>query len=290
MSSSNGSPLKYVLRAALFGDVDPDDPDCIDPKLIEYIVDPVGWVGKTYFRAEVRGLSRVPEGPALVVGNHNAGITFLEPFFMCAAYYKRLGTGSPIHALAHDAMVDFPFLQKFLVRCGAIRASHENATKVLANGHKLAVYPGGNKEAFRKFTDRHQIDLAGRTGFIKLALRAGVPIVPEVQIGGHETFFVLSPGERLAKLLRLPKLLRSDTCALTLGLPFGVTLGPMFHLPLPSKSVIEFGAPIDLKELGYTADDVADREKLGEIYDLVSSVMQGIMDRLAAERRFPILG
>jgi len=288
--NANGGRLIAALGRMLLQPVDSEDPGSIDRDLIEAVLGPVETVGRLYFRAEVRGLERLPRGAAVVVGNHNAGITFLEPFFMGAAYYRERADDAPLYFLAHDAMVDLPLLRSFLCRVGAVRASYESADRVFEAGGKLVVYPGGNREAFRRFTDRHRIDMAGRTGFLKLALRAGVPVVPHVQIGGHETFFVLHPGERAAELLKLNKTVRSETCALFIGLPWGIFAGPMFHLPLPSKSVIEFGEPIDLEALGHGPESADDPEALQELYELISGRMQGLMDALAAERRYPILG
>jgi len=286
----NRLSILEALRRILLEPVDPEDPASLDRALVELVVGPVARLGRLYFRAEVGGLERVPDGPALIVGNHNAGITFLEPFMMGAAYYQARGYDDPLFFLAHDAMVDLPVLRGMLCRFGAVRASHQSADRVFAHGGKLVVYPGGNREAFRRFTDRHRIDLAGRTGFLKLALRSGVPLLPVVQIGGHETFLVLHPGEGLARRLKLNTLMRSDTCAVFLGLPWGLFVGPMFHLPLPSKSVIRFGEPIDPQTLGYGPEDAGNPDALRELYERVSGQMQGLMDALAGERRYPILG
>ena len=287
--NANGG-LLAALGRMLLQPVDAEDPGSLDRGLIEAVIGPIETFGRLYFRAEVRGMERLPHGAAVVVGNHNAGITFLEPFVMGAAYYRQRTDDAPLYFLAHDAMVDMPLLRSFLCRVGAVRASYASADRVFEAGGKLVVYPGGNREAFRRYSDRHRIDMAGRTGFLKLALRAGVPVVPHVQIGGHETFFVLHPGERVAELLKLNKFMRSETCALFIGLPWGIFAGPMFHLPLPSKSVIEFGEPIDPAAMGYGPESADDKDALGELYELVSGRMQGMMDSLAAERKYPILG
>lgn len=243
---------------------------------------------RAYFRQEVEGIEGVPAGPALLVGNHNAGSSFLELFGMGARWYLERGTGEPLYGLAHDVIVRLPWLRRLLVRVGALRASHANAQRVLAEGAKVVVFPGGNAEAFRPFSRRHQIDFAGHQGFVRLALRAQVPIVPVVFIGGHETFYVLRDGRRLVRWLGLKRLVRMDTFPLILSVPWGLTLGPMFHLPLPAKCTVRFLPAISVASHPPEAAD--DPSVVGALYDQVVGDMQAAMDELAAKRRFPVLG
>jgi len=269
---------------------DPLDPDHIhdlDTELVELCL-PAFDLLQRYFRAEVHGIDRIPDGPALLVGNHNAGITFTDPFFLGTAWYRHAGPEDPLHYLAHDAMVRIPALGNFLMRGGAIRASHHTAEAAFTAGRKVVVFPGGNYEAFRPFRERHRVDFGGRTGFVRLALRNRVPIVPVLHFGGHETFVVLRRGKRLAKLLGVKKYLRSDAFPLFLGLPWGIGVGPVFHLPLPAKVQVVVGEPIPLDDHGPEAAD--DRETLCAIRDQVQDRLQQMMDRRAVERRWPLLG
>ena len=67
-------------------------------------------------------------------------------------------------------------------------------SKALEAGAALLVYPGGDWEVHRPSWERNKVDFAGRKGFVRLALDAGVPIVPVVSIGGQETALFLSRG------------------------------------------------------------------------------------------------
>ncbi len=167
-------------------------------------------------------------------------------------------------------------------------ATHDGRGIAAVSGKKVFVFPGGNLEAFRPYRDRYKITFGGKKGFIRLALRERVPIIPVVLVGGHETFFVLHNGEALAKLLRLKKLVRSETCALFLGLPWGLGFGPIFHLPLPAKSQVRFLKPISLKK--YSPKDIKNEKAVDEIYEKVTSSMQAAVDELSAKRKFPIIG
>ncbi len=277
-----------ILMSVLFQEMDPDSVDGIDVRLLEKFSPLFDAAARAYLRMDVEGMDGVPDGKALLVGNHNAGITFIEPMGLGARWYLERGTKDLIQWLVHDAMLAMPGLRSFLVRTGCVRASHRTADEVLERGRKVAVFPGGNLEAFRTYHDRHRIRFGGRKGFLRLALRNQVPIVPFVIVGGHESFFILHDGQELAKLFRLKQLLRSDTCPIFLGLPWGVGFGPIFHLHLPTKSTVRFLPPIELN--GYGPADQDNEEVLSELYDQVTGSMQRAMQEIAAERRFPVLG
>jgi len=277
-----------ILMSVLFQEMDPDSVDNIDVRMLEKFSPLFDAAARTYLRMDVEGMDGVPDGKALLVGNHNAGITFIEPMGIGARWYLERGTKDLIQWLVHDAMLAMPGLRTFLVRTGCVRASHRTADEVFERGRKVAVFPGGNLEAFRTYHDRHRIRFGGRKGFLRLALRNQVPIVPFVIVGGHESFVILHDGQELARLFRLKKLLRSDTCPIFLGLPWGVGVGPIFHLHLPTKSTVRFLDPIELN--GYGPDDQDDDEVLRELYDKVTGSMQRAMQEIAAQRRFPVLG
>ena len=122
-----------------------------------------------------------------------------------------------------------------------------------------------------------EIDFAHRTGFVRLALKLDVPIVPVVAIGGQETALFLGQGERIARLLHLHRLLRIDVAPVQIAPPWGVTVLDLpGRVPLPAKISIEVLPPIDLREeLGADADADA-------AYELVTGRMQ---DALRGARR-----
>lgn len=273
--------LSHLARAAR-EPVDAEDPDSLDEDLIREIAPWVDRACRAWYRLEVRGLERVPDGPALLVGNHNAGITFVEAIGVGARWYRERGAEAHWHGLAHDAMVDMPLVGNLLVRIGAIRAGHRTAAAAFARGGKVVVFPGGNLEAFRPWSERDRIAFGGRTGFVKLALTHGVPIVPMVFHGGHSSFVVLRRGRRLARAIGAQRVLRTEAFPLWVGLPWGVALGPWFHLPLPVKCTTVFLDPIPTSRWAGMQDDPA---VLAEVRDLVVSRMQEALTRLAEERR-----
>ena len=275
------------LREVVTGTLDADSIDNFDYRLVRLALPPAHAVARLYFRAEVIGLERVPDGPAMLVGNHNAGITFLEPFMMADMWYRLHGESDPLFFLAHDAMLKIPVLRNVLLKFGCVRASKDNSLKIFDAGCKLVVFPGGNYEAFRKYSRRNTVDFGGHKGFARLAVQTDVPVVPMLSIGGHETFFVLCRGERLAKLTRADKILRSRSFPVALALPWGIMFGPFFHFPLPARCTVEFGEPF------LPSDIVAHHdkdEKVDTVYDEAVSRIQLMMDEQASIRRCPVIG
>ena len=157
--------------------------------------------------------------------------------------------------------------------------------RALARGGALLVYPGGDHETYRATWHSAEVDFAHRTGFVRLALELGVPIVPVVAIGGQETALFLGQGERIARLLHLHRLLRVDVAPVQIAPPLGVTVFDLpGRVPLPAKITVEVLPVIDLEaELGADPDPDA-------AYELVTGRMQDALDELADARTFPILG
>jgi 1-acyl-sn-glycerol-3-phosphate acyltransferase len=260
----------------VFGPQLDPDLDNLDNRIASWAIPAYGVV-QSYFRAKVHGLERIPAGKALMVGNHNSGITFLEPIILGREWLRFTGGPDALRFLVHDAMVKIPVLGNLLMKSGAVRASREAVSQAFEAGHKILVFPGGNIEAFRPWKDRHKIVFRGHKGFARMALLHGTPIVPVMNLGGHNTFMVLWRGEPLAKLTRTDKFLRSPSFPLFLGLPWGIGLGPIFHFPLPAKMTIEIGEPIPVD--GYGPDAVNDQAAVDELYEQTVAQLQAMMDR-----------
>ena len=119
--------------------------------------------------------------------------------------------------------------------------------RALARDAALLVYPGGDHETYRATWHSADIDFAHRTGFVRLALKLDVPIVPVVAIGGQETALFLGQGERIARLLHLHRLLRIDVAPVQIAPPWGVTVLDLpGRVPLPAKITVEVLPAIDL--------------------------------------------
>ncbi len=262
-----------------------DDVRRRDPELVTLLMDFYRMIGKWYFRVRIEGAENVPaEGPVLLVGNHNGALLPSDGFFAALAVHDRYGPHRAVYALAHDFLFEDPLLRQYALRLGLLRAGHESAKHVFAQGHCLVVYPGSDLETFRSFRERSKVVLGGRKGFVKLALASSVPIVPVVSAGTHEQLVVLTRGDWLARRLHSHAWARTEVLPIVLSLPWGITSGFVPYLPLPAQTTIRFGEPIRWPELG-PAD--ADRpEVLERCYREVEQRMQSMLDDLSAGRRF----
>jgi len=164
----------------------PADPfDALDPDYIRATL-PTLRAWSELFRADVSGLDRIPpEGPVLLVGNHSGGTMIADTFVFAQAFYDHFGPDRLFHQLAHDLVFKVPGLRTMVQRYGTVPASPANMRRALERGAALLVYPGGEEDSFRPSWETSEIDFAGRTGFVKLALEHGVPIVPVVALGGR---------------------------------------------------------------------------------------------------------
>ncbi len=254
-----------------------------DPEHIRSML-PLMWLTTSlYFRAEVRGFERVPrDRPVLFVGNHSGGNMSPDTMVFLLAFNTYFGVERPLYALAHALVTSWPILGRYLRRWGALTAAPDAAEAALARGACVLVYPGGDVEVHRSFRHRHEIRFDGRKGFLRVAARAGVPIVPVVACGGHDTYLPLSDGRRIAEALHLDELFRLKVLPVSLALPWGLDVGDFTgHLPFPAKIRIEVLDPIDVAAR-FPGEAGVDRA-----YDYVTLLMQEKLVELSAERVLP---
>ncbi|MDF0528624.1 1-acyl-sn-glycerol-3-phosphate acyltransferase [Tsukamurella sp. 8F] len=274
-----GRQAKRFLPRLRQGNLDDRDPDAIRELL------PALWLAvSAWFRPDVRGLHHIPaEGPALIVGNHTGGIMSPEVMISQLAITSYFGVERPFYQLAHRMVLNSP-LAPILRRFGTVEADPDNGHTVLASGGLLQVFPGGDYENYRPSRQSGVVDFGGRKGFLRLALKHDVPIVPQVTIGGQETALFLTRGDNLARMLGLDRTMRIKVLPIVLSAPFGLTLPFSPFVPLPSKIVIQYLPPIDLRQR-YGEDP-----DLDQVYDDVVAAMQDVLTSLQADRKLPVIG
>jgi 1-acyl-sn-glycerol-3-phosphate acyltransferase len=258
--------------------------DIPDRELYTAVLDLAEWLSQHYFTTRLDGIEHVPvAGPALIVGNHNAGLMPLDALFAIAGIRAAHGPERLVHPLVHDFAYVGPKIASNAHRMGVLRAVKENAAAAFGAGRLVLVYPGGDKDAFRTFKERNKVVLGGRRGFVKLALTAGVPIIPLASVGLHESFIVLAKGERLARALGLKKLLRTEVMPLALSLPWGLSPAFFPFLPLPTSVEMRFLEPILLD------GDPEDPAAVERGYAQIEAALQGAVEALS-EGRVPWFG
>ena len=266
--------------------------DARDPDYITSVLPALGWFYRNYFRVTTDGWQHVPaSGPTLIVGSHNGGMAAPDMHMLMYAWFRRFGIGRLAYGLMHPDVLDAPppfgLLAAAAEKMGALRAEPSMAIAALRRQATVLVYPGGAEDMFRPHYLRHRIFFAGRQGFVKLALREGIPLVPVISIGAHDTLFVLGNFQQQLQEMGLLELLSPSQRPLAafpvyLGLPWGLTIGPMLNFPLPARIHIRFCPPIVFDRSGREA--ASDREYVEQCFQQVCKAMQAHLDGLVVER------
>lgn len=256
-----------------------------DPQVIRSLMSVWQWLYAYYFRVETSGWQHIPhQGQVLLIGSHNGGLAAPDMFMMMYDWFRRFGVDRPVYGLMHPRVWEVcPPVADLAVKVGALVAHPKMAIAALRQGASLLIYPGGAEDAFRPHALRHQIYLAGRKAFIRIALREQVTIVPVISYGAHDTLIVLADFYQQIKQLHewgMPWLFGIDPVVfpIYLGLPWGLAIGPLPHIPPPIKLYTHVCQPIIFERYGNQAAN--DRRYVDACYTLVCHQMQQELDDL----------
>ncbi|MBF2017360.1 MAG: acyltransferase family protein [Rivularia sp. T60_A2020_040] len=259
-----------------------------DPKFIELFMPIWEWFYRYYFRVETDGWENIPpNGKVLIVGSHNGGMATPDMNMMMYDWFRRFGTERLVYGLMHPYIWEVsPALGDLAQKTGAIAAHPKTANAAFNKGASVLVYPGGQYDLFRPYNQRYNINFAGNKGFIKLALRQEVPIIPAISVGAHETLIVLGDFYELMKQLNnlgLPWLYQLDpgVFPIYLGLPWGLAIGPLPNIPFPVQIHTRICQPIVFEKYG--KDAAKNRDYVDACYAKVCTKMQQELDALARE-------
>jgi 1-acyl-sn-glycerol-3-phosphate acyltransferase len=238
-----------------------------------------------WFRMEIDGWENIPGPPALLVGIHSGAPFVWDAWTVGIQWWRRFGQDRPLHGTAHDALMAIPLIGRYFRSMGVLPAAPDAIATALAEGRDVALWPGGEVDSLRPWTERDRANLAGRTGFVKMAIRAGVPIVPIATVGGADAMPVLIRGDRLSKVLQLDRLLRLKVFPLAVSLPWGIAPAALPQLPLPAKIRTRFMPAVELDHDPARAED--DEYVDGKYREVEDSIQEG-MDALARKRALPL--
>jgi 1-acyl-sn-glycerol-3-phosphate acyltransferase len=211
---ATGTSLVPVPAAELDPDPDPGarDPDVrmgdVDAwgrsermrEIARTVYDPLY---RHWFRAEWEGLEHIPrDGGALLVANHAAAIPSDAPVIMHGIEQE---LERPVYGLAENMLRTLPVIGTMWSRVGGVAANPENAYRLLHDDRRLVlVFPEGTKGTGKLYRDRYKLHRFGRGGFVEIAMRSGVPVVPIAVVGAEESMPIVWKSGRLAKLLNIP--------------------------------------------------------------------------------------
>ncbi|GMT98998.1 hypothetical protein KH5H1_31170 [Corallococcus caeni] len=238
-----------------------------DAGLVENLQPVLDFLYEQYWRVSVEGVDQVPRGAAILVANHSGALPY-DGLVMAQALARERPDLLEARWLVEDQVFHAPMLGTLFNRLGAVRASPENALRLLDERRPLVVFPEGYQGASKPFAERYRLKRFGRGGFVKLALRTGAPIVPVAIVGAEETSPLLG---------RLP--------GGFLGFPSLPLTAPG---PLPAKWTIRFGEPLSMEGLPpEAADDLGEVQRLTE---LTRESIQRMLQALLRERRSVFAG
>jgi 1-acyl-sn-glycerol-3-phosphate acyltransferase len=242
------------------------DPFGFDPEVARYMLAAMVFVHRTYFRTEVFGIDRVPQGRALLVANHSGHLPIDG---MMIATSLMLDRDPPIlvRSMVEKWAQRLPFVSVLFMRVGQVLGSPDNARRLLEAEHPLLVFPEGVRGLSKPFSERYKLANFG-AGFMRLALETRAPIVPIAVVGAEEQFPAIANIGSLAKMLGMPAF--PVIPQLLLGVP----------LPLPTKYRVYYGEPMLFD--GDPDEDDADIEARVEA---VRSAIQSMLQRGLSERQ-----
>lgn len=197
---------------------------------------------ETWHRVEWEGLDKIPEhGGALLVSNHAGAIPADAPAIM---HGIEIELGRPVYGMADEMFKRLPVVGTMWSRVGGVLAHPDNAYRLLREQGALAlVFPEGTKGTGKTYGERYQLARFGRGGFVQIAMRAGVPVIPIAVVGSEEATPILWKSSALAKLLGLPY--------------FPITANMLAYAPLgPLGAAIALPAKIKIRVLDPVVFDV----------------------------------
>jgi len=201
---------------------------------------------RAYFGPRFFGLDHIDaDRPSLYVGNHP--LFALDYPIMAAELYKR--KGFLLRPLGDHAHWSVPLWAPFLTRLGVIDGTRENCAKAMEAGLHIVVFPGGGRESFKHRGEAYQLIWKKRTGFARMAIQHGYPIIPFASKGADSLYHILLDGPDVTNLPILSKILAvtglkkwSRDGELIPPLVRGI--GPTI-IPRPERFYFSFGEPID---------------------------------------------
>lgn len=231
-----------------------------------------------YFKVDFRGIENIPsEGRALFVGNHS-GLLPLDGGMITMAMSNMHPSPRRVRYLATDWFFQVPGLADWVMKTGQVRATLENAQKLLANDELVGVYPEGLRGVGKCFEERYRV-LDFHPGFVQLAIQTQTPIIKVATVGGDEIYPNFVNVKQLARLLKMPFFPVTPSFP---WLPF-----PLMFFPLPVRWLIVIHEPITLD---YPPEKANDRKLVLKIAREIQYDIQRDLNRLLRERKSVFTG
>lgn len=214
------------------------DPYGIDKGYLRGFFSFLNFFYSKWLTVDAYGLENVPDrGRTMIVGNHSGGIA-LDGGMIIASLMLDKSPPRLAQGMAEIFLNSTPFASTILSRVGQFTGLPEHAVRLLEDDRLLMVFPEGARGTAKLYPQRNSLVRFG-TGFIRLALQTGTPIVPTAFIGGGEAI------PTVANLYRLGKLV---------GAPYVPVTPWIAPLPRPTRCQIYYGPPMTFEGDGSEED------------------------------------
>jgi 1-acyl-sn-glycerol-3-phosphate acyltransferase len=243
-----------------------------------------GWIRywrfwQHYHRYSVEGLEHLDGDDSVLIAGYHGRPIALDMCLLTVAVYDRYGYLP--HGIVHRGLEKFPLFKRFTDGCGFVTEDGPAIREAVANGEHIMVTPGSGQEACRSFLDRYRVSWQGRLGYLRLAARYGLSIVPVAAAGADDMYVGLVDAEPLGRLLGVP-----SRWAFTLWVGLG-PFGPYpYSPPFPVQLKQVVGKPIDCWKGRPCSDPPV--EELIEVHGYVVAAVQRLLDR--ARKDYTVFG
>jgi 1-acyl-sn-glycerol-3-phosphate acyltransferase len=241
------------------------DPFGFDPSTARYALALSAFLHRYYFRTEVHGIDRIPEGRVLVIANHSGQIP-MDGLIVGTSLMLDAEPPRFPRSMVERWSAELPFVSVLFPRCGQVVGSPDNARRLLDQEEALIVFPEGSRGISKTFDQRYQLVDFG-LGFMRLALETNTPILPVAVIGGEEQLPSIANVRPLARLFGMPAF--PIIPHVLLGLP----------VPLPTRYRLWFGEPLRFQG-DPDDDDVVIEQKVATVKQTIQSMLHhGLKER-----------
>lgn len=243
-----------------------------DPDFTNALVPLVRLVYRRYFRVDAFGIENVPRrGAALLVSNHSGVLPIDGAMIALAVHEETDRFTRPLIAAWFGSL---PVASWLLRRGGGTLGHPDDTLRLLGDGEIVLVFPEGVRGTGKPFSERYRLRRFGRGGYVEMAVRAGVPIIPISVVGAEEIYPMIADLQPIARLIGFPYFPITPTWPL---------LGPLGLVPLPSKWRIRFHEPVPTDTMGAGSAD--DPSLVMRVNDQVRDTIQAGLIAELRERR-----
>ena len=245
------------------------DPYGIDKHDLIRFVSAFAWVYRFYFKVDVYGLDNVPSrGRGILVGNHSGGVAIDGAMVMGSMLLDAEPPRLP-HAMLDKFIHQFPGASQFMARTGQFTGNPDQAKRLLNDERLILAFPEGARGTAKLAKDADSLVEFG-TGFMRLALETGSPIIPFGFVGGGEALPTIANLKRLGRMF---------------GVPYIPVTKWGLLVPKPTRFQLLYGKPMVFEGTGHERDEVvsAKVEQVKERIHILIRQGRALRDKVISE-------